>query len=315
MAPTETRANPEAPGMRLLPVIGSGPGPGPAPAPATRRHPSWIRTRFAANENYRRLKSILREKGLHTVCEEAECPNIGECWAHGTATFMLLGDTCTRSCAFCAVGKGKPLEVDLNEPEHVAEVVEALGLDYAVLTSVNRDDLPDEGAGHFARTIEAIRRRLPACRVEALVPDFHGRPELIETVVRSPLLVYAHNVETVPRLYRRVRPGSDYRRSLGALATARRARDDLITKSSIMLGLGESRAEVLEVLRDLRAHGVGAVTLGQYLKPTSDQLDVFRYVTPDEFTDLKREAGALGFEHVVSGPLTRSSYHAWEIAR
>jgi len=312
-APTETRADPEAPGMRLLPVLGSATGPGSATAP--RRHPSWIRTRFANNESYRRLKSILREKGLHTVCEEAECPNIGECWAHGTATFMLLGDTCTRGCTFCAVGKGKPLEVDGNEPEHVAEVVEALGLDYAVLTSVNRDDLPDEGSGHFARTIEAIHRRLPACRIEALVPDFHGRPELIETVARSPLLVYAHNVETVPRLYRRVRPGSDYRQSLRALATARSARQGLITKSSLMLGLGESRAEVLEVMRDLRAHEVDAVTLGQYLKPTADQLDVFRYVTPEEFADLKREAEALGFRHVVSGPMSRSSYHAWEIAR
>jgi len=305
--------------MRLLPLLASraasSPDQGPAPAAAPRRHPSWIRTRFAANQNYRRLKSILREKGLHTVCEEAECPNIGECWAHGTATFMLLGDTCTRSCAFCAVGKGKPLEVDDAEPGHVAEVVEALGLDYAVLTSVNRDDLPDEGSGHFARTIEAIQRRLPACRCEALVPDFHARPDLIETVARSPLLVYAHNVETVPRLYRRVRPGSDYRRSLRALAIARSARQGLITKSSLMLGLGESRAEVLQVLRDLRAHEVDAVTLGQYLKPTADQLDVFRYVTPEEFADLKREAETLGFRHIVSGPLTRSSYHAWEIVR
>jgi len=277
------------------------------------RHPAWIKTRFAANERYHFLGEVLREKGLHTVCEEAQCPNVGECWAHGTATFMLLGDTCTRGCTFCAVGKGKPLAVDSSEPEHVAEVIEALKLDYAVLTSVNRDDLPDEGAGHFVETIRAIRRRLPSCRVEALVPDFNGRPELIEIVATSPLFVYAHNVETVPRLYRRVRPGSDYRRSLEVLRQAKACRADLITKSSLMLGLGEAREELLEVFGDLRAHGCDVLTLGQYLKPTADQLDVFRYVPPEEFAGLKREAEAMGFRHVVSGPMTRSSYHAWEV--
>ncbi|HVR74774.1 MAG TPA: lipoyl synthase, partial [Planctomycetota bacterium] len=230
-ARTDTAGAAPSPGLRLLPVL-SG-----ASSPPSRRHPAWIKTRFAANERYTFLREVLREKGLHTVCEEAQCPNIGECWAHGTATFMLLGDTCTRSCAFCAVGKGKPLALDAGEPEHVAEVVEALGLDYAVLTSVNRADLPDEGASHFAATIEAICRRLPACRVEALVPDFHGRPELIGAVAASPVFVYAHNVETVPRLYRRVRPGSDYRRSLAVLETARVCRPGLITKSSLMLGL------------------------------------------------------------------------------
>ncbi len=294
-------------GLRLLPVLAAEAPRRPS------RHPSWIKTRFSANERYLFLKSVLREKGLHTVCEEAQCPNVGECWAHGTATFMLLGDTCTRGCTFCAVGKGKPLEVDGSEPDHVAEVIEALHLDYCVLTSVNRDDLPDEGAGHFARTISAIRRRLPTCRVEALVPDFNGRTELIDTVASSPLFVYAHNVETVPRLYRRVRPGSDYRRSLGCLETAKRCRPDLITKSSLMLGLGEARAELLELFRDLRDHGCDVLTLGQYLKPTTDQLDVFRYVPPGEFEELKEEAEALGFKHVVSGPMTRSSYHAWEV--
>lgn len=278
------------------------------------RHPSWIKTRFAANDRFLFLKQVLREKGLHTVCEEAQCPNVGECWANGTATFMLMGDTCTRGCTFCAVGKGKPMLLDAAEPEHVAEVIEALKLDYAVLTSVNRDDLADEGAHHFAATIRAIRRRLPNCRVEALVPDFNGRPELIEVVASSPVFVYAHNLETVPRLYRRVRPGSDYARSLRVLALAKSARADLITKSSLMLGLGEAREELLAVFRDLRAHGCEVLTLGQYLKPTADQLDVFRYVPPEEFLELKREAEALGFRHVVSSPMSRSSYHAWEVA-
>jgi lipoic acid synthetase len=292
------------PHLKLLPVL----------PPSVRRHPSWVRGRFARNERYRLVERVLREKGLHTVCEEAECPNIGECWGHGTATFMLMGDTCTRGCAFCAVGKGKPLALDRSEPEHVAQVIEALGLDYAVLTSVDRDDLPDEGAGHFAETVEAIARRLPRCRVEALVPDFHGRRELIARVARAPLFVFAHNVETVPRLYRRVRPGSDYLRSLAVLARAREARPGLITKSSLMLGLGEARSEVVQVFRDLRAHGCDVLTLGQYLQPTPAQLDVFRYVTPGEFDDLRVEAEALGFRHVVSGPLVRSSYHAWEVA-
>jgi len=279
----------------------------------TPRHPAWIKTRFSQNERFDFLRGILREKGLHTVCEEAQCPNIGECWAHGTATFMLLGDTCTRGCSFCAVGKGKPLPVDAQEPEHVAETVSALGLDYVVLTSVDRDDLPDEGAGHFAETIRAIRRRLPECRVEALVPDFNGREELIAVVADAPLLVYAHNLETVPRLYRRVRQGSDYRRSLGCLGAAKRARPSLLTKSSLMLGLGESREELLGVFRDLREQGCDILTLGQYLRPTHDQVEVFRYVPPGEFAELKAEAMALGFQHVVSSPMARSSYHAWEV--
>jgi lipoic acid synthetase len=217
-------------------------------------------------------------------------------------------------CNFCAVGKGKPAALDPAEPEHIAETIEALGLDYAVLTSVNRDDLPDEGAGHIAATVEAIRRRLPACRVEALVPDFHGRPGLVERVARSPLFVFAHNVETVPRLYRRVRPGAEYGRSLAVLAMAKRARPGLLTKSSLMLGLGEARPELHEVWRDLRACGCDVLTLGQYLRPSPEQLDVFRYVPPAEFEELRHEAEALGFLQVVAGPLVRSSYHAWEIA-
>lgn len=290
--------------MRLLNVL---------PTPSPRKHPGWIKTRFAANERYHFLKRVLREKGLHTVCEEAQCPNIGECWAHGTATFMLMGDTCTRGCTFCAVGKGKPLDLDVEEPEHVAEVISALGLDYAVLTSVNRDDLPNEGADHFAETIEAITRRISSCRVEALVPDFNARPELIERVAKTSLYVFAHNVETVPRLYRRVRPGSDYQRSLDVLRIAKRSRSDLITKSSLMVGLGETRDEIVAVLEDLRAAQCDAVTLGQYLQPTSNQQPVFRYVTPEEFDDLRQVGESLGFRQVVSGPLVRSSYHAWEI--
>ncbi len=278
------------------------------------RHPAWIKTRFHAGERYQFLKKILREKGLHTVCEEAQCPNVGECWAHGTATFMLMGDTCTRGCTFCAVGKGRPSELDPSEPDHVADVIQTLGLDYVVLTSVDRDDLPDEGSGHFALTIEAIARRLPTIRIEALVPDFHARPDCIERFARTPLYVFAHNVETVPRLYRRVRPGSDYRRSLRVLRMAKETRADLITKSSLMLGLGETQDELVKVFADLREHDCDALTLGQYLQPTPEQHDVFRYVPPAEFEELKTIAESMGFRQVVSGPLVRSSYHAWEIA-
>lgn len=278
------------------------------------RHPSWIKVRYASNERSRWIGRSLRERGLHTVCEEAHCPNRGECWGHGTATFLLMGDTCTRNCRFCAVRSGKPAPLDPEEPERVAEAVASLGLDYAVLTSVNRDDLPDEGSGHFAATVEAIRRRLPGCRVEALVPDFHAREDLVRTVASSPLFVFAHNVETVPRLYLRARPGSDYRRSLETLRLAKRCRADLLVKSSLMLGLGESRSEVLETLRDLRRAGCDVVALGQYLRPTPRELEVFRYLAPEEFAAWKAEATALGFSRVFSGPLVRSSYHAWESA-
>lgn len=296
-----------------LPVLPSAPASG-EPGRRPPRHPPWIKVRHTTGERYRFVGEVLRRNNLHTVCEEAECPNRGECWSHGTATFMLLGDICTRSCGFCAVTKGKPPPLDPHEPEHVAEVVEALRLEYAVLTSVDRDDLPDEGADHFARTIEAIHRRLPTCRVEALVPDFHARPELVRRLSDSPLHVFAHNVETVPRLYRRVRPGSDYRRSLRTLALAKESRGDLLTKSSLMLGMGEAREEVLQVLRDLRNEGCDVLTLGQYLRPSPRQVEVFRYVTPEEFADLKVAGEALGFRAVFSGPLVRSSYHAWEVA-
>jgi lipoic acid synthetase len=298
-------------GFRALPVLEARP-------PARPRHPSWIKVRFAESERYRFIKEQLRARSLHTVCEEAECPNIGECWGHGTATFLLLGDVCTRGCKFCAIGKGKPEPLDPGEPEKVAEVIAALRLDYAVLTSVDRDDLPDEGADAFARTIEAIHRRLPACRIEALVPDFHARGECIQRVALAPLFVFAHNVETVPRLYPRVRPGSDYERSLSVLLQAKElaaaSGRNLLTKSSLMLGLGETDAELLEVFTDLRRRGCDILTLGQYLRPSPEQLEVFRYVAPETFAELRRKALALGFRQVVAGPLVRSSYHAWETA-
>ena len=288
------------------------------------RKPPWIRAKAPTNPRVGELKKLLRAQMLHTVCEEASCPNLGECFTHGTATFMLLGDTCTRGCNFCSVSSGRPEDLDEDEPAKVAEVIEDLGLDYAVLTSVNRDDLPDQGSTAFAATIDAIDDRLPSCRVEALVPDFQGSAGCIERVVDTALYVFAHNIETVPRLYDRVRPGAGYIRSLEVLSSAKeislqppvaaRRKGSLLTKSGLMLGLGETRDELLEVFADLREHGVDILTLGQYLQPTARQLDVFRYVTPSEFADLKTEAESLGFLQVVSGPLVRSSYHAWETA-
>lgn len=277
-----------------------------------RRQPEWIRTRLPGGPRYRYLKNTLRQFNLHTVCEEARCPNIGECWENGAATFMLMGDVCTRHCNFCAVGKGKPGQLDAGEPEHVAELIEALGLDYAVLTSVNRDDLPDQGAGHIARTIEAIHRRLPACKIDALVPDFRGDARCVERVVKTALTVFAHNVETVPRLYRQVRPGALYERSLRVLEMAKEFRPGILTKSGLMLGLGETREELLAVFADLRRHGCDILTLGQYLRPSPQQLPVVAYITPGEFAGLRQQALALGFRHVESGPLVRSSYHAWQ---
>jgi lipoic acid synthetase len=277
-----------------------------------RRHPDWIRTRVPGGERYRFLKDTLRQYNLHTVCEEARCPNIGECWNHGAATFMLMGDVCTRHCNFCAVGKGRPGELDAGEPEHVAMVIEALGLDYAVLTSVNRDGLPDQGANHIALTIEAIHQRSPECKIDTLVPDFRGDARCVERVVKTPLTVFAHNIETVPRLYRQVRPGAIYDRSLRVLEMAKEFRPHISTKSGLMVGLGETHDELLQVFAELRSHGCDILTLGQYLQPSPEQLLVFRYVTPQEFAELRDEALALGFRHVESGPLVRSSYHAWQ---
>jgi lipoic acid synthetase len=251
------------------------------------------------------------ELGLHTVCEEARCPNLGECWAHRTATFMLLGDTCTRNCSFCAVAHGRPLPVDPDEPGRVAEAIRRLALQHVVVTSVDRDDLPDGGASHFADTVRAIKAALPSTRVEVLVPDFQGDAAAVATVCAAPVDVFNHNVETVPRLYRRVRPGARYERSLAVLAAGRDPEGRRPTKAGLMLGLGEELAEVMAVLGDLRAVGCDIVTIGQYLRPSVSHVPLERYVHPEEFDALRREAEALGFRHVEAGPLVRSSYHAW----
>ena len=272
--------------------------------------PRWLRAPAPAGDNYRDLKTLVDGLNLHTVCESAACPNVGECWNHRTATFMILGNVCTRRCGFCNVQKGVPLEVDLDEPRRVAEACATLGLRYAVVTSVNRDDRPDGGAALFATTIRAIRERLPGCKVEVLIPDFQGSQEALALVLDAAPDVLNHNIETVPRLYREVRFGARYARSIELLRRASEMCPAIPTKSGLMLGLGESSEEVLAVLRDLRAAGVRVVTIGQYLRPTPAHLPVLRYVPPEEFL-MYRDAGlALGFSHVESGPLVRSSYHA-----
>jgi lipoyl synthase len=276
-----------------------------------RRHPDWIKVKAPGSPNYLRLKHILREKNLHTVCEEARCPNIGECWGNKTATFLILGDTCTRGCRFCAIDKGKPLALDPEEPRNVALVVKDLGLDHIVVTSVNRDDLPDGGAGHFAKTVFWIKALNPQIRVELLIPDFDGNLQALKTVVESGIEILNHNIETVPRLYGKVRPGHSYECSLNILSEAKRYRDDVLTKSGLMLGVGETHNEVIATLEELRDKKVDIVTLGQYLQPSNRQLKVDRYVTPDEFNEFKMAGKKLGFRHVESGPLVRSSYHAW----
>jgi len=279
-----------------------------------RRHPEWIRVRAPTGPAVEETRAVVRALALHTVCEEARCPNVGECWAHHTATFMLLGDTCTRNCGFCAVAHGRPAGPDPAEPGRVAEAVARLGLRHVVVTSVDRDDLPDGGAGHFAATAQAIRARVPACRVELLIPDFQGDHDALAAVVRAPIAILNHNTETVPRLYKRARPGSHYRRSLDLLAAAKRLRPDLRTKSGLMLGLGETRAELLEVLGDLRGAHCDILTLGQYLQPSAAQLPVDRYLAPEEFEEIAAAARALDFAYVEAGPLVRSSYHAWRHA-
>jgi lipoyl synthase len=276
-----------------------------------RRHPDWIKVKAPGNLNYLRLKQILREKNLHTVCEEARCPNIGECWSNKTATFLILGDTCTRGCRFCAIDKGKPVALDPEEPRNVALVVKELGLDHIVVTSVNRDDLPDGGAAHFAKTVFWIKALNPQIRVELLIPDFEGNLQALRTVVQSGIEILNHNIETVPRLYGKVRPGHSYECSLNILTEAKKFRDDVLTKSGLMLGVGETYNEVVATLQELREKKVDIVTLGQYLQPSTRQLKVDRYVTPAEFKELKMAGEKLGFRHVESGPLVRSSYHAW----
>ena len=278
-------------------------------APKTER-PRWLRAPAPAGENYRDLKGLIERLRLHTVCESAACPNVGECWNQRTATFMMLGNVCTRRCGFCAVEKGAPLPVDYDEPRRVAEAVAAMGLRFAVITSVNRDDREDGGAELFAMVIRESRARVPDCGVEVLIPDFQGSHAAVEIVMEAAPDVLNHNTETVPRLYRQVRLGAQYERSLDVLAHARRLRPETPTKSGLMLGLGETTAEVLGVMRDLRAHHVDILTLGQYLRPSPKHLPIVRYVTPAEFAELRRAGEEMGFGHVESGPLVRSSYHA-----
>jgi lipoic acid synthetase len=282
---------------------------------ATRRLPPWIKAQLPRGDGFVETKRLVKALQLHTVCEEARCPNVGECWSHRTATFMLLGDVCTRKCGFCAVTHGRPTSVDPLEPARVAEGVVRLGLRHVVVTSVDRDDLPDGGAGHFAQTVSAIKKRIPDCTVEVLVPDFRPDPSAIDTVVDAPVDVLNHNMETVPRLYKRVRPGARYERSLDLLHRAKKRRGSVLTKSGLMLGLGEERAELAVVFGDLRAVGCDILTLGQYLQPTTAHLPVERFLPPSEFADLREEAMRVGFHHVEAGPLVRSSYHAWEHVR
>ena len=276
------------------------------------RKPPWLRARVPSGETYLRTRRILSDLNLATVCQEALCPNLAECWAHATATFMLMGESCTRSCGFCAVKHGAPARLDPLEPVRVAEAAARLELRHVVVTSVNRDDLADGGAGHFAATARAIESRIPECKIELLIPDFQGSESALATVVASPVDVLDHNTETVPRLYATVRPGSKYERSLELLRRAKRMRGDLLVKSGVMVGLGETDDELVDVFRDLRAAGCDILTVGQYLRPTKEHLPVRRFVAPDDFAELRRRALALGFHHVESAPLVRSSYHAWE---
>src|SRR5579862_4693306 len=276
------------------------------------RKPSWLKVRAPGGPNFLRLKSLLREHGLHSVCEEAHCPNVGECWEHGTATFMILGDVCTRNCAYCAVAHGRPPKYDPAEPERVAEAAAKMKLQHLVITSVDRDDLPDFGAWAFAETIPRVHAASPGCSVEVLVPDFQGNEDAIREVLSARPEIYNHNTETVPRLYKKARPGGRYERVMNIFRFAKQTAPEIPTKTGIILGMGETNEEVLEVMRDLRYVDVDILTLGQYLRPSNDHIELDRYVTPDEFKMLYREGMQMGFKHVESGPLVRSSYHAWE---
>jgi lipoic acid synthetase len=280
--------------------------------PVRQPKPEWLKAKAPVGENFHNLKKLARGLGLHTVCESAQCPNIGECWNHRTATFMLLGNICTRRCGFCAVPKGKPGPIDVDEPRRVAEAVGALGLKHAVVTSVNRDDDNLGGARIFAETIRQIRQLLPGCRVEVLIPDFQGLDEALKIVLEAPPDVLNHNTETVPRLYRVVRSGARYERTLQLLANAKKFSPGVVTKSGVMVGLGETITELVDVFHDLGSRGVDILTVGQYLRPSRDHLPMARFYTPEEFAYLKQEAVRFGFRHVESGPLVRSSYHAHE---
>jgi lipoic acid synthetase len=282
------------------------------PVEELKQRPDWLRVRVPTGENYEELRSLMRSKALHTVCEEARCPNIAECWSHRTATFMILGSVCTRSCGFCAVATGRPQPVDWEEPRRVAEAVAQMGLKHVVVTMVNRDELRDGGATLLAATIRWIRRANPDCAVEVLASDFKGNRDALTTLMDARPDVFSHNVETVPRLYKRVRPQAIYTRSLDVLSWVKEMRSQTPTKAGFMLGLGETREEVLALLRDLREREVDIVTIGQYLRPTAEHLPIERYVTPEEFREYAHEGRAMGFRHVESGPLVRSSYHAWD---
>jgi len=276
--------------------------------------PEWLKVRAPGSAGYLRLRTLMRELSLHTVCEEAQCPNIGECWHHGTATFMILGDVCTRACSYCAVAHGRPGAVDPDEPIRIAGAIATLGLDYVVITSVDRDDLADGGASVFADTIRETRRRRPDCRLEVLIPDFQGSEAALHAVLDAGPDVLNHNTETVPRLYRMARSGGRYQRTLELLDRSRRHAPQIPTKSGVMVGLGEEKDELVATFRDLRSAGCGILTIGQYLRPSAAHAPMVRYYTPDEFRELKDVALDLGFVHVESGPLVRSSYHAHETA-
>lgn len=281
-------------------------------APLPDRKPPWLKVRAPGGENYQRLGALMRELGLHTVCEEAHCPNVGECWEHGTATFMILGDVCTRNCAYCAVSHGRPPVYDIEEPSRVAAAVEQMQLRHVVITSVDRDDLPDFGAAIFAETIRQIRQRLPDCSVEVLVPDFQGDEDAIRTVLDAEPDIYNHNTETVPRLYKRCRPGGRYERVLRIFRFVKAIAPHIPTKTGIILGMGETIPEVEHTMRELRTVDVDILTLGQYLRPSAQHIPLDRYYTPEEFRALRETGLAMGYRHVESGPLVRSSYHAWE---
>lgn len=287
-----------------------------ATLPIGSRKPGWMKVSMAGGRNYARLKHLMRSQGLHTVCEEANCPNMGECWEAGTATFMILGDVCTRACKYCAVAHGLPTELDLDEPRRVAETVAAMELEHAVITSVNRDELPDGGAGIYAETIRQIRHRRPGCSVEVLIPDFKGSEEALGTVMAAGPAILGHNLETVARLHPDVRPGGRYWRSISLLGAAKRIEASQLTKTGIILGMGEEPGELRQAMSDLREASVDILTLGQYLRPSPAHIPVARWVTPDEFAEWKRTGEEeYGFKHVEAGPLVRSSYHAKEQAR
>jgi len=276
------------------------------------RKPSWLKVKAPGGPNYLRLKQLMADMDLNTVCAEAHCPNVGECWEHGTATFMILGNVCTRNCAYCAVAHGRPPKYDPTEPERVAEAATVMNLQHVVLTSVDRDDLPDFGAWAFAETIRQIKARSPQTSVEVLVPDFQGKEASIRTVLEAEPDIYNHNTETVPRLYKKCRPGGRYERVMNIFTTAKRLAPQIPTKTGIILGMGETNEEIVEVMKDLRAVDVDILTLGQYLRPSDGHIALDRYVTPEDFRRFYEIGMELGFRHVESGPLVRSSYHAWE---